>query len=57
MHSLKPIAHAACALALAVFVVGAAAQAPVRPPYGQALNLEAAKKAAAASAAEAKKNN
>jgi uncharacterized protein GlcG (DUF336 family) len=35
----------------------AAAQAPVRPPYGTAINLETAKKVAAAAAAEAKKNS
>lgn len=33
------------------------AQAPVRPPYGTAINLETAKKVAAAGVAEAKKNN
>ena len=32
-------------------------QAPVRPPYGTAINLETAKKVAAAGVAEAKKNN
>jgi uncharacterized protein GlcG (DUF336 family) len=56
MHSTKSIAHAACALMLAVFVIGADAQ-PVRPPYGQAINLETAKKVAAGGAAEAKKNS
>ena len=50
MHPMKLIAHAACALTLAVFVAGAAAQ-PVRPPYGPAINLEAAKKVAAGAAA------
>jgi uncharacterized protein GlcG (DUF336 family) len=31
-------------------------QAPVRPPYGQAINLETAKKVASAASAEARKN-
>ena len=56
MHSINMIARAACALTLVVFVVGANAQ-PVRPPYGQAINLETAKKVATASSAEAKKNS
>ena len=43
------------ALTLALFASGVVAQQ--RPPYGQAINLETAKKIAAASAAEAKKNN
>ncbi len=46
---------AAFALALALFVPGADAQQ--RPSYGQAINLESAKKVAAAAAAEAKKNS
>jgi glc operon protein GlcG len=33
------------------------AQAPVRPPYGQAINIETAKKVATAAIAEAKKNS
>jgi glc operon protein GlcG len=57
MHSLKMIVRAACALTLVVFVVGANAQVPVRPPYGTAINLETAKKVATASAVEAKKNS
>jgi glc operon protein GlcG len=57
MHSPKLIAHAACALTLAMFALAAAAQAPVRPPYGQGINLETAKKVAAGAAAEAKKNS
>jgi len=57
MHSLKMIVRALCALTLVVFVAGASAQAPVRPPYGTAINLETAKKVAIASAAEAKKNS
>ena len=35
----------------------ALAQAPVRPPYGTAINLETAKKVGAAAIAEARKNN
>ncbi len=42
-------------LTVALFAFGAAAQQ--RPPYGTAINLDTAKKIAAASAAEAKKNN
>ena len=42
---------------LSLLALGAMAQAPQRPPYGQAINLETAKKIATASAAEAKKNN
>ncbi len=57
MHLTKLIAHAACALALGLYVVGAAAQQLVRPPYGPAINLETAKKVAAGGAAEAKKNS
>ena len=57
MHSLKLIVRAVCALTLVVFVAGAHAQAPVRPPYGTAINLETAKKVAVASVAEAKKNS
>lgn len=45
----------ACSLALVTCV--AAAQAPQRPPYGTAINLETAKKLAAGAAAEAKKNS
>ena len=45
------------ASALSLLALGAMAQAPQRPPYGQAINLETAKRIAAASAAEAKKNN
>lgn len=43
------------ALTLVLFAMSAVAQQ--RPPYGQAIDLETAKKIAAASAAEAKKNN
>jgi len=45
------------ALVFALAVPVAFAQAPVRPPYGQAINLETAKKMAVAAAAEAKKNS
>jgi uncharacterized protein GlcG (DUF336 family) len=56
MQPLKLFAHIVCALTLAALAAGAAAQ-PVRPPYGQAISLELAKKVAAGAAAEAKKNN
>jgi uncharacterized protein GlcG (DUF336 family) len=56
MQSLKIFAHVACALTLVGFAAVATAQ-PVRPPYGQAINLETAKKMAVGAAAEAKKNN
>jgi len=45
----------ACALTLALSISTANAQQ--RPPYGQAVNLETAKKIGAAAAAEAKKNS
>jgi uncharacterized protein GlcG (DUF336 family) len=45
----------ACTLALSTCV--ASAQAPQRPPYGTAITLETAKRLAAGSAAEARKNN
>jgi glc operon protein GlcG len=43
-------------LTIAVFAAGADAQ-PVRPPYGQAISRETAKKMAVAAAAETKKNS
>jgi uncharacterized protein GlcG (DUF336 family) len=46
---------AMCALGFALSATVADAQQ--RPPYGQAINLETAKKVAAGSAAEAKKNS
>jgi uncharacterized protein GlcG (DUF336 family) len=49
------IASVACALTLALSVSSANGQQ--RPPYGQAINLESAKKIGAAAAAEAKKNS
>lgn len=55
---LRNVAATLCAGMLFVGPVSpAAAQAPVRPPYGTAINLETAKKVAAAAAAEAKKNS
>jgi glc operon protein GlcG len=45
---------------IVVFVVGAtvaSAQAPVRPPYGTAINLETAKKIGEAAMTDAKKRN
>jgi len=50
---LAKLCPAIVALALATSV--AFAQAPVRPPYGVAVNLETAKKIATAAMAEAKK--
>jgi glc operon protein GlcG len=55
MISNRLMMQVMCALTLVLFAMGAVAQQ--RPPYGQAINLETAKKIAAASAAEAKKNN
>ena len=46
---------AMCVLGFALSTTGADAQQ--RPPYGQAINLETAKKVGAAAAAEAKKNS
>jgi uncharacterized protein GlcG (DUF336 family) len=57
MNSAKSMACIACAFGLALVAPVANAQAPVRPPYGQAISLETAKKLAAVSAAEARKNN
>ncbi len=54
MHVRKMTLAAACALGFALSGTGADAQQ--RLPYGQAINLETAKKVAAGSAAEAKKN-
>jgi uncharacterized protein GlcG (DUF336 family) len=42
---------------MAMSLVASGALAQQRPPYGTAINLETAKKIAAAAAAEAKKNN
>ena len=42
---------------MAVSLIASGTLAQQRPPYGAAINLETAKKIAAASVAEAKKNN
>ena len=55
MKTHQVFATIACALTLALSISTANAQQ--RPPYGQAINLETAKKVGAAAAAEAKKNN
>jgi glc operon protein GlcG len=55
MNPGRIISGAAATLAIALCANGAMAQQ--RPPYGTAINLETAKKVAAASVAEAKKNN
>ena len=55
MKSNKLMMQVFYVLTLALFAIGATAQQ--RPPYGTAINLETAKKVAAASAAEAKKNS
>jgi uncharacterized protein GlcG (DUF336 family) len=55
MKTHQVFATIACALTLALSVSTATAQQ--RPPYGQAINLETAKKVGAAAAAEAKKNS
>ena len=55
MNRNRLIMQVVYALTLALFASGVVAQQ--RPPYGQTINLETAKKIAAASAAEAKKNN
>ncbi|MET0918138.1 MAG: heme-binding protein [Burkholderiales bacterium] len=55
MNRNRLIMQVVYGLTLALFASGVVAQQ--RPPYGQAINLETAKKIAAASAAEAKKNN
>jgi glc operon protein GlcG len=61
MHGTAAWIAYGVAFALAAFATMAAAQQPaappVRPPYGQGINLETAKKVAAASVVEAKKNS
>ena len=52
---LAKLSPAIAALALALAASVAFAQAPVRPPYGVAVNLETAKKIGAGAMAEAKK--
>ena len=58
--SLKSIARAGVGATLAAFAIAAVAQQPAAPqgplPYGAAISLDMAKKAAAAAQAEAKKN-
>jgi uncharacterized protein GlcG (DUF336 family) len=55
MKTHQLIASVACAMTLAF--AASSANAQQRPPYGQAVNLETAKKIGAAAAAEAKKNS
>ncbi len=55
MKRIRTLQRAAATLAITLCASGAMAQQ--RPPYGTAINLESAKKIAAASAAEAKKNS
>jgi glc operon protein GlcG len=57
MSVRKCIGGTVVAFVLALAVPLASAQAPVRPPYGQAISLDAAKKVATGAAAEAKKNS
>ncbi len=57
MSVRKCIGGAVVALVLVLAAPLTSAQAPVRPSYGQAINLDAAKKIAAGAAAEAKKNS
>ena len=55
MKRIRTLQRVAATLAITLCASGAMAQQ--RPPYGTAINLESAKKIAAASAAEAKKNS
>lgn len=55
MNIIRMIQGAAMSVAITLVATGALAQQ--RPPYGTAINLETAKKVAAASAVEARKNN
>jgi len=57
MQSSRLVIRMLGALVIALFAMGASAQAPQRPPYGQGINLETAKKVAAGAVAEAKKNS
>jgi glc operon protein GlcG len=57
MNMNASLARIAAAAALSLVAATVSAQTPVRPPYGQGINLETAKKIAAGAAAEAKKNN
>jgi uncharacterized protein GlcG (DUF336 family) len=54
--SIRELFRTAVAV-MAVSLIASGAMAQQRPPYGTAINLETAKKIAAASAAEAKKNS
>jgi len=54
MSALKSLMQALCVMLFALFAAGAVAQD--RPPYGQEIGLEQAKKIAAGAAAESKKN-
>ena len=55
MKTIRRLLQAAVWASLSLLALGAAAQQ--RPPYGAAINLEAAKKVGAAAVAEARKNN
>ncbi|HEY3177881.1 MAG TPA: heme-binding protein [Casimicrobiaceae bacterium] len=57
MNTNTLFARIAATVALSLVAATVSAQAPVRPPYGTAINLETAKKVAAGAVAEAKKNN
>jgi uncharacterized protein GlcG (DUF336 family) len=57
MSVRKCIGGTVVALVLSLVAPLASAQAPVRPSYGQAINLDTAKKIAVGAAAEAKKNS
>ena len=57
MNVIRFIHRAVASLAVVLLASGALAQAPQRPPYGTAINLDMAKKIAAGAVAEAKKNN
>jgi uncharacterized protein GlcG (DUF336 family) len=54
--NIRELFRAAVAM-MAMALIASGALAQQRPPYGAAINLETAKKIAAASAAEARKNN
>jgi glc operon protein GlcG len=57
MNTKSLLARVVAAAALSLVAGTVSAQAPVRPPYGTAINLETAKKVAAGAVAEAKKNS
>jgi glc operon protein GlcG len=56
MNTKTLFARIAATVALTLVAATAIAQAPQRPPYGTAINLETAKKVAMGAAAEATKN-